>query len=149
MAKGIVPLPLMLLTFVLVGGCLNPTLEQRLASDNPRLRVSAAHELAGSDDPQAEVRLIHLLADQDQSVRFFAAAGLRRRTGQRLGYNTERPLRERELAISKWVDWYCSSHPDSRREFQEMLSSFQTLKQPGKDAPQTPGGKNGQDQSAQ
>ena len=112
------------------------------------MRVSAAHELSDSDHPEAEVKLIHLLADKDQGVRFFAAASLRKRTGQRMGYNAELPLRQREEAISKWIDWYCESHPDSPHKFQELLSSFRTLQQPGKDAPRTQGGKEDQDQPA-
>jgi len=151
MSRGPVPVLLALLVVAPVGGCIrlgSPNLQERLASDNPRLRVSAAHELSDSDDPEAEVMLIHLLADKDEGVRFFAGASLRRRTGKRLGYSAELPLRRREEAISKWIDWYCASHSDSHDKFQELLSSFRTLEQPAKDAPETQGTEDKQDQPA-
>jgi len=151
MSRGSVAVLLTLLAVAPAGGCFrlgSPSLQERLASKNPRLRVSAAHQLSDSDHPEAEVKLIHLLADRDQGVRFFAAASLRKRTGKRMGYNAELPLRRREEAISKWVDWYCASHPDSRQKFQELLSSFRTLQQPAKDAPEKQGPKDDQDQPA-
>ncbi|MBN2583141.1 MAG: HEAT repeat domain-containing protein [Planctomycetes bacterium] len=109
-----------------VGG---PTLEKRLVSDNPRERVGAVRELADSQDPESDIRLIHLLADQDEGVRFFAAAALHRRTEKRFDYQAEAPLRQREAAIARWIEWYCQEHPEAGPKFEGLLASMKTLDQ--------------------
>ncbi|HOI55787.1 MAG TPA: hypothetical protein PLP01_11100 [Phycisphaerae bacterium] len=102
-------------------------IEQRLASEEPQDRAGAARDLAQSNAPDTDIRLIHLLADQDEAVRFFAAAALHRRTGERFGYRAEAPLREREGAIAQYVQWYCQKHPDAGPRFEGLMAGMKTL----------------------
>lgn len=97
-----------------------PPLEERLASGDPKLRGSAAVDLVTSERADATVRLIHLLADPDEGVRFFAGAALRRRTGQSFGFQAQGPLRERAEAIQHWIDWYVAAHPGSDEQFADL-----------------------------
>lgn len=101
-------------------GCVAPTLEERLASEDPTVRVGAVYELAGEAGSEADVHLIHLLADEDEGVRFFAAACLGRRTGKRFDYQAQGSLRERAHSVRRWVDWYVAGHPGTEDKFTDL-----------------------------
>jgi len=102
-------------------------IERRLASEQPQERASAARDLVQSNAPDTDIRLIHLLADPDEGGRFFAAAALYRRTGERFGYKAEAPLREREASIAQYVQWYCQKHPDAAPQFEGLMAGMKTL----------------------
>lgn len=111
-----------------VCGCVKPlSIDERLASGDPRLRADAAHELGAAAYPEAEVRLIHLLADEDEGVRFFAAAALHRRTGERFGYLPQGDLGGRAAAVRRWVDWYIDGHPGTEDKFRDLNPWFDAL----------------------
>jgi HEAT repeat protein len=105
-----------------VAGCVEPTLEERLASTDPKARVGAVFDLAGEAMPDAEAtaHLIHLLADEDEGVRLFAAAALRRRTGQRYGFLPSVCPRHRAAAIHKWIDWHSGTYPQTTDRFADL-----------------------------
>jgi hypothetical protein len=120
-----------LLATVAVGcdGAAGRNVERRLASERPQDRAGAVASLVQGRHPDDMVHLIHLLADPDEGVRFFAAAGLHRRTGERFGYSPEAPLRERETAIAEWVRWYCREHPEAGPRFEALLAGLKTQEQ--------------------
>jgi len=112
----------------LLTGCAPPSLEARLSSEDPKVRVGAAVELAGGGPAGAQpadahrltpadvdAKLIHLLADEDEGVRFYAAAALYRRTGQRFDFQPQGSLRERAESIRRWIDWHATKYPGSAR----------------------------------
>jgi len=109
-------------------GCAAPTLQERLGSDDPQVRCAAVHELSvGHEATDVAVRLIHMLADEDEGVRFLAAAGLHRVTGRRFDFQAQAGLRERAEAIGRWVDWYVAEHPGEEGRFEALSEMLNVL----------------------
>lgn len=97
---GLVALPL------LAAGCYSHEAAlQRLRADNPRDQAAAIAEAARAGDRSMVPELIGLLDAQDEGVRFMAAAGLHRLTGQDFGSHFARP-EERQEVIAKWRRWW-------------------------------------------
>ena len=114
-------------------GCAGPTLESRLACGDPRIRSAAVYELATVGGAEADVRLIHLLADEDEGVRFLAAAGLHRRTGRSFDFQAQGGLRARAAAIRRWAAWYVAEHPGDEDRFAALLTQLDVLDGGGAD----------------
>lgn len=110
-----------------LAGCAEPTLEERLVSMDPQVRISAVFDLSGEAMPEAEAtaHLIRLLADEDEGVRLFAAAALHRRTGQRRGFFPSGCPRHRAAAIRKWVAWCSQTYPQTSKGFADLLTSLE------------------------
>jgi HEAT repeat protein len=92
----------------LAAGCASRerTLE-RLRTDNPRVQAATIAEVARAGDPSMVPELINLLDAQDEGVRFMAAAGLHRLTGQNFGCQFAKPG-ERQALVAKWRQWWAS-----------------------------------------
>jgi hypothetical protein len=95
---------------------------QKLASQDPQIRVAAVCDLANHPAPDSQILLIQTLADQDEGVRFYAAAALHRLTGKRFDFEVQGDPRQRREAILRWVDWYTSEHPDAAGQFEALRS---------------------------
>ena len=126
---------LMACAVAVASGCAEPTLESRLAAADPRIRCAAVYELSTGVDPEADVRLIHLLADEDEGVRFLAAAGLHRRAGRSFDFQAQGGLRERAAAIRRWAAWYVAEHPGEEDRFTDLLTRLDALDGGGADEP--------------
>jgi hypothetical protein len=114
-----------------VSGCARdmetPPSVSLLSHDDPRVRVSGIYESRDVPGADMDVRLIHLLVDEDLSVRTFASASLVRRTGQRFGYLPAAPLAERAASVRQWVQWSAAKYPGSAGrldDLREWLKNF-------------------------
>lgn len=123
---------LLLVVLVSACGCV-PPLQDRLASEDPKVRAAAVYEVCQADGQGAERALIRLLADEDEGVRFFASAGLYRLTGQRLSYEAQGRLGERAESIGRWVTWYATKYPDDKDGCEDLK---RLLESPGAEEPQ-------------
>lgn len=107
-----------------LSGCVRdtgtPSFVSLLSSDDPRVRVSGIYESHSVSGEDVDVRLIHLLVDEDVSVRTFASAALARRTGQRFGYLPAAPLAERAAAVRQWVQWCTEKYPESGSRLDDL-----------------------------
>ncbi len=118
---------LVFLGILVVGaGCVVP-LEERLESERPRERVGAVYELAQRGDANAVRRMIPLLVDDDEGVRFYAAVALRRATGKDFGYRAQGPLAERARVVRRWVDWFVAEHPESEAGFEPLRETLRAM----------------------
>jgi hypothetical protein len=111
---------LLLAALFAVSGCLpkiEAPLAQRLVSEDPQTRVGAAVDLADEPQGEADGQLVRLLADQDEAVRFYASAALKRRTGQRFDYQSQGTLLERAAAVRKWIAWCEKTYPETEGQF--------------------------------
>ena len=120
-----------------MAGCARPTIEQRLASDDPKIRLGAVYELASVPGSGADVRLIHELADEDEAVRLFAAAALRRRNGCQSGFMAEGRRAERAAAIRRWIDWCAETYPDTKDGFADLRASLDAFEGKPTEQPKT------------
>jgi len=112
---------------LLLAGCERPTLRARLASDDPKVRIGAIFDLTSAPAGDAEAQLIYLLADEDEGVRFFAAAALYRRTGERLGFEAQGRLRDRIEAIERWIGWHAETYPNSGPLFDDLKRDLDSV----------------------
>ena len=110
-----------------LGGCAQETLATRLASDDPRVRVSGVYDAQQVPGAETDVRLIHLLVDEDVSVRMFASTALAKRTGQRFGYLPAATLAERAAAVRQWVQWCESKYPDLSGRLDDLREWLKNL----------------------
>lgn len=120
-----------------LSGCAPAPLAERLASDDPQVRVGAVYELQSVPGASTDVRLIHLLADEDASVRLFASTALAKRTGQRFDYLPAAPLADRAAAIARWIQWCETKYPETGEQFddlEEWLKNFESDQKPATDA---------------
>jgi hypothetical protein len=73
-----------------------------LDDPNPTIRIMAV-KWAGDNKVQSAVpRLVELLQDEDESVRFYAIEGLRRITGTDNGYDYKAGPQRRAEAVERW-----------------------------------------------
>ena len=87
------------------------------ASEWP-IRVIAAFGLthaATAGNEEALTRLVELLADENQSVRYFVIGDLSELSGDDFGYDYERGPKEQQEAIARWRAWL-----QARRESPEQ-----------------------------
>jgi hypothetical protein len=101
-------------------GCQPAPPAERLGSDDPQVRVGAVYDLTQVPGAEADVRLIHRLADEDTAVRLFASTALAKRTGQRFGYLPAAPLAERAASIRQWVRWCETTYPETSGQFEDL-----------------------------
>jgi HEAT repeat protein len=85
-------------------GCL-PTSDPGLASRDPAMRIDAMATAAETKDRSAIPGLIQRLDSQDGGERLLAIVALERITGDRLGYDHEAPIAEREAGVERWRAW--------------------------------------------
>lgn len=115
----------------LCAGCRDRSVDELLASGDPTLRARAAYRLGETPDgPTGTAQLIRLLADRDDGVRFYAAAALRRRTGERFGYRSEGLIPDRHAAIGRWIEWYDTAYPAERGRLAELRALVSGAEEP-------------------
>ena len=74
-------------------------------SQNSRLRVSAAYELAKLGRPEELMAVGNLLESDEMMVRWHSIAALREVTGQHFGYGPGGTAEKRAGAVEKWKSW--------------------------------------------
>ena len=86
------------------------------------------------DDQLSAERLIRLLEDDDEGVRFYASAALYRRSGERFGYVAQGRPDERAAAIRKAIVWHNEKYPqcaDNLDDLVEKLDKRYAVTNPG------------------
>jgi len=77
-----------------------------LQAPDPADRIRALQQIAAhgklESDPAVVAAVVERLDDEDEAVRFFAAAALIRLTGERLGYRPFDPPEVRRVAVDRW-----------------------------------------------
>lgn len=91
--------------FLLAAGC-TPSPSRGLADDDAAFKIPAIKQAVASDDKAAAAQLIEDLDSDDPAVRFYAIEGLRRLTGQTMGYRYYDHEPERREAIARWRQWW-------------------------------------------
>jgi hypothetical protein len=117
----------MLIAALLMSGCAPATLEERLASSDPKVRVGAAYELEKVPGGDSDVRLIHLLMDEDAAVRLFSSIALKKRHDRGFGFLAEGPLADRAAAVRKWIAWCEETLPATRGRFDDMNGRLEAI----------------------
>jgi hypothetical protein len=81
-----------------------------ISSDEPDRLVPAIKIAASTGDRHAIPYLVKNLDSDDSAVRMYAIEGLRRLTGQDLGYVFYADCDVRKPAVARWKQWL-SEHP--------------------------------------
>lgn len=82
-----------------------PSVYDRLQSDNPSVRIEAITQAGRQSDRRAVPLLVDRLADDDADVRLFAQLALEKITGQTFGYRYFELPAERSAAVERWRAW--------------------------------------------
>lgn len=78
----------------------------RSVSDaDPSDKIPAIEAAVAKGDRHVIPQLVSDLKSDDPAVRFYSIDGLRRLTGQDLGYRYYGEDSEREAAVRRWQDW--------------------------------------------
>lgn len=93
-------------TATFLSGCSQPAMRPSFANGTPEERTMAATDAIRTDDASKVPQLITMLDSQDPAERMIASDGLRRLTGQTLGYDYADPRPLRTEAIARWKRWY-------------------------------------------
>lgn len=98
-----------------VSGCPGGAVDARAGFENadPARRVAAIRQAVASDDRGALPQLVACLSDPEVDVRLFAIVGLRKMTGEDLGYRHYDPEPARAEAIERWRR-FLREHPAGR-----------------------------------
>ena len=91
-------------------GCEAPRGPVSVDSDDPDLKVLAIKRDVDDRDFGDEPQMVHDLDDRDPAVRFYSVEGLRRLTGQDLGYRYYDGEAARRPAVDRWRAWV-AAHP--------------------------------------
>jgi hypothetical protein len=98
---------------LMLTGCSNPSSRRiefsDLESPNPTVKVLAIKRAGVNKISSAVPRLVDLLQDEDESVRFYAIASLRRITGTDNGYDYKAAPQRRAAAVERWRE-FLKSH---------------------------------------
>jgi hypothetical protein len=86
-------------------GCGPPPVKS-LDNPDPSGKIPAIKAAADRHDRRAVPDLIQDLDDDDPAVRFYAALGLERITGDNFGYHYYDDVDQRQPAIRRWQKWW-------------------------------------------
>ena len=86
-------------------GCSEPRGPVSVKSDDPTLKIPAIKEDVRRKNSGDVVLLVQNLNDDDPAVRFYAIEGLRRLTGDDLGYRYYDDDEQRQAALHRWNQW--------------------------------------------
>jgi hypothetical protein len=89
----------------IAGGCSEPTGPRTVNSEELTVRIPAIKRAVAEKDESSTADLVRQLDDDDPAVRLYAIAGLRRLTGQDLGYHYYDDKEARRPAVERWNDW--------------------------------------------
>ena len=91
--------------FCLAISCTAPHGPLVVTDPDPTVKIPAIEIAAHDKDQAAIVQLVHDLQSDDPAVRFYAIEGLRRLTGQDLGYQFYADDDQRQEALERWQAW--------------------------------------------
>ncbi len=94
--------------------CALPPRDTGFQSRDPAARLDALRDAVARNDRAAVPHLISMLDSEDPALRMFAQHGLRRLTGETLGYDYASPPAARRTAADAWAAWWersSSEHP--------------------------------------
>src|SRR5690349_19562052 len=94
----------------LPAACSEPTGPRTVQNRDLAVKVPAIKEAAEKHDLSAAPQLVHDLDSDDPAVRFYAIEGLKRLTGQTLGYVYYEDRDRRRESVMKWRRWLDESH---------------------------------------
>lgn len=97
------------LCLMLLGAGCGPSREAQVRSlhaDDPREQVAEVARIVRSGDKSLAGELIALLEAEDEAVRFVAAAGLRRLTGQDFRFHFASTDEERAAVVRRYRQWW-------------------------------------------
>ena len=91
------------MAMLFLSGCGSPG--RGLADPDASYKIPAIHDAVNDKDRAAEPQLVQALSNDDPAVRFYAAEGLRRLTGDSFGYRYYDNVVDRQPAIDRWKAW--------------------------------------------
>jgi hypothetical protein len=100
----------LILAFASVG-CAEPAGPRVVANPDLSVKIPAIKQAANTHDREGISAMIDELSSDDPAVRFYAIEGLRRATGQTLGYRFYDDEAERQPAIERWKHWRSNLKP--------------------------------------
>jgi hypothetical protein len=86
-------------------GCGGPPPVRDVSNPDPSGKIPAIVAAAKKGDRRVLSQLVKDLDNDDPAVRFYAIEGLRRITGQTLGYHYYYGEDERQSSIQAWKQW--------------------------------------------
>jgi hypothetical protein len=89
----------------LCAGCSESRGPVSVKSDDPTLKIPAIKQDAQRKNTSDVSLLVNDLDDDDSAVRFYAIEGLRRITGDDLGYRYYDDSDQRKAALDRWHEW--------------------------------------------
>jgi hypothetical protein len=98
---------LLIIGVLLLCGCFGRE-KPSLKSKDPALLVPAIKTAVSEHDPHACAELVANLDNDDPAVRFYAAEGLHRLTGETFGYRYYYDEYQRRPSIARWKQWLAS-----------------------------------------
>jgi hypothetical protein len=101
---------ILILAFASVG-CAEPAGPRVVANPDLSVKIPAIKQAAITHDREGISAMIDELSSDDPAVRFYAIEGLRRATGQTLGYCFYDDQEHRQAAVERWKQWRSSSKP--------------------------------------
>jgi hypothetical protein len=87
------------------GGCDAPPIRPVLTDDDPSVKIPAIELAVQQKDRSAIPVLIKALDSDDPAIRFYANDGLKKLTGQDLGFVYYADEQARQPAVARWQDW--------------------------------------------
>lgn len=91
-------------------GCSGTTGPQTVENPDPSVKIPLEKKAIDRGDHSVVPQLIKDLRSDDAAIRMCAIDGLRKLTGQSLGYNFYEDEDAREPATRRWEQWLASGH---------------------------------------
>jgi hypothetical protein len=86
-------------------GCVHPSGPMSVKNPDPAVKIPAIKLAVRQDNRSVAPQLVHDLDSDDAAVRFYAIQGLRRLTGNDLGYHFYEDKLDRQPAVERWKAW--------------------------------------------
>lgn len=116
-------LRLMLILIVapaVAAGCAPSSASPSPSADDPCLRAGICPRYATCDRQESAEKLIRMLDDDDQAVRFYASAALFRRSGERFEYQPQDTPARRAAAIRRAIQWHNQNYPQAAHRLDDL-----------------------------
>ena len=97
-----------------VPACTAPQGPRIVSDPDPSVKIPAIEQAVHDKDQSALPQLVRDLDSDDPAVRFYAIQGLRRLTGQDLGYAYYLDQDQRQAAVRQWQQWLAAHAPATR-----------------------------------
>ena len=100
------------------GACTTPRPDKHVANPDPLGKIPAYKQAVRAKDRKAAAQMVKDLHSTDPAVRMFAIGGLRRLTGETLGYRYFDGDDDRRAAAKRWEQWLAGDDPRPQRQAQ-------------------------------